>query len=169
MSHLILIGLRGSGKTTVGRGLAPRLGLPHIDLDEAIVARVGMSIPKMIYEHGWEYFRDQETLALVEATSGTSVVLSTGGGAISRPYNRELLKRSGLCIWLQASAQTHCDRIRGLQGRPPLTTRSTLLEEIEQLLEERHALYQEVAHLTVNTECLSPDEVIEQILHLQVV
>ncbi|MFZ4100301.1 MAG: shikimate kinase, partial [Chlamydiia bacterium] len=95
MSHLILIGLRGSGKTTVGRGLAPRLGLPHIDLDESIVARTAMSIPKLVYEHGWEYFRDQETHALVEATSGPPAVLSTGGGAILRPYNRDVLKQSG--------------------------------------------------------------------------
>lgn len=121
--HIILVGLPGSGKSTLGSGLALKLGLGFKDLDAALVGRLGMSIPEVFSQRGEEYFREQEALCLREILSGPEkVVLATGGGAPCFHDNMELIVRSGISIYLEVPFPELAQRLlaAGVSKRPLL-------------------------------------------------
>ncbi|MFO1021301.1 MAG: shikimate kinase [Planctomycetales bacterium] len=103
--NLILIGYRGSGKTSVGRELSRRLGWPCIDADDLIEARAGCSIREMFETRGEPYFRDLEEEVVAEILRGNSQIISPGGGAILRETTRARMRASGPVVWLQGSAE----------------------------------------------------------------
>jgi shikimate kinase len=166
--RLYLIGLRGSGKTTVGRLLADRLGWAFADADEEIETLATQSIAELFDAVGLEGFRDRETELLRELALRQNHVIATGGGCIVRVENRELLRATGTTIWLTGEPHSLWPRVQrdsqSATRRPSLTNLSAL-EEIERLSQEREPLYREVADLTVATDGRSPDEVVSAIVN----
>ena len=143
----VLIGLMGSGKSSIGRRLAKTLKLKLIDLDDYIVAQAGMSIPDIFAERGEDGFRDMETAAL-RAVLGRSAVIASGGGVVMREENRALLKEHTPVIWLKASPEFLAERIDGDSNRPLIAEGDTL-SRLQQLAELRYPLYEECADFTL--------------------
>ena len=148
--RLALVGLPGSGKSTVGRHLARRLGLPFADSDHAIEQRIGCSIREYFESHGEAAFRDIEESVIRELTQGDSGVLATGGGAVLRPSNRQRLHQTGHVIYLRSAPEEVFRRLRHDAHRPLLQVPDPLAR-LRSLYEERDAFYRETAHFTIET------------------
>ncbi|WP_455241938.1 shikimate kinase [Petrachloros mirabilis] len=164
--NLILIGYRGTGKSTVGKVLAKRLDRELISTDKEIVKRAGRSIPEIVQEKGWEYFRDLESDVCRDLAGRDNLVIDTGGGAILRQGNVEALKRNGTLFWLTASVDTIAGRIGGDTQRPSLTGAKSFVEEIEEVLRERTPKYQAAADHVLSTEGQSIQQLATIILGL---
>lgn len=156
--HLVLIGYRGTGKSTVATLLGECLGRPVARLDEEIARRAGRSIPEIVAEKGWEHFRDLESAALATAIAGADAIIDAGGGAVLRPENAALLAKNGFCIWLKADVETIAARIGGDANRPSLTGKG-LVEEIAEVLAAREPLYRAAADLVLSTDGRTPEEI----------
>ncbi|WP_454692606.1 shikimate kinase [Achromobacter aloeverae] len=144
--------MMGSGKTTIGRGLARTLGREFVDLDHELESRCGVRIPVIFEIEGEEGFRKREAATLERCVTRRNIVLATGGGAILAEGNRKLLHEQGIVIYLSASVDELFRRTARDRNRPLLRTadpRGTLRD----LLQKREPLYREVAHLTVETGC----------------
>ncbi len=163
---IVLVGYRGSGKTTLGRLLAGRLRMPFIDLDETVVNRAGMTI-KQIFDRGGEaMFRRFESAALVEILAQPGHVLSLGGGAILATENRGALLRSGHhVVYLRANPAELHRRIMGdpatAANRPNLTGLGGGIAEIESLLARRDPLYREVMSCEVDVTEKTPSQLLD--------
>ncbi|MBV9122463.1 MAG: shikimate kinase [Planctomycetes bacterium] len=163
---IFLIGYRGTGKTTVGRLLAQRLGWNWIDADEALEARHGRSIRRIFAEEGESGFRDKEAALVAELGHGSQQVIATGGGVVLRPENRRSLRQAGFVVWLTADVDTLWQRLQGdettPERRPALTVGGRA--EIEELLRVREPLYRACAHVVVDTTRQTSEEVADRIL-----
>jgi shikimate kinase len=146
----ILIGMPGSGKTTVGRQLARRLGLPFIDSDQEIEQRIRCPIRAFFEREGEAAFRDVEESVLQELTQGAAGVLATGGGAVLRPSNRERLRAGGQVIYLRSTTEELFRRVRHDSNRPLLQVADPMAR-LRSLYEERDPLYRETAHFAIET------------------
>ncbi len=164
--RIILIGFRGAGKTTVGQGLAQRLGWPFWDLDELIEKKEGCNIKEMVEQKGWDYFRKKEREYLEELGKLEGVVIALGGGAVIHQEAMDRLKEDSLIIYLKTPPEVLAKRIQGdkksVSQRPSLT-HLPLLEEVKKLLQERSPLYEKFAHLVVNSEKKDIIDLIEEI------
>ncbi|URA09728.1 shikimate kinase [Thermospira aquatica] len=160
---IVLIGYRGSGKTTIGKHLATALNVPFIDTDHLIVSQAGMSIPEIFHKEGESGFRLRESRALKEALMLGRGVISTGGGIVLRPENRILIRTADLVVYLTAPVSILAERIRGDKNRPALTNLS-LEEEIHTLLKERSPLYEELADLKIDTSTIDVNQAVAIIL-----
>lgn len=153
--NIYLIGYRCTGKTTLGRELARELALKFVDMDDLLVAKAGQSISELVAEKGWPYFRSQERALLKRLADNGPLVVGTGGGIIIDPDNAERMRATGKVVWLQCSSDTITHRIQGdartREMRPALTDKG-LLEEIESVLQERMPLYQDAAHIALDTD-----------------
>ena len=167
--HIYLTGYRGSGKTSVGVLIAKELHLPLIDLDEKIEADAGKPISEIFREGGEPMFRNLESEALREVSAGAPSVISLGGGAIIREENRDRIRESGICLWLDGAAESLARRIRGDQStaerRPSLTSHG-LIDEIAILLRQRRPWYREVATAKIDTTDKSIDQVAAEAIEL---
>jgi shikimate kinase len=141
----VLVGLPGSGKSTVGRHLARKLNLPFIDSDHAIEQRLGCSIREFFEVEGEERFRDIESEVVDQLTQGADGVLSTGGGTVIRPLNRERLRARGVVFYLRTSPEDVFRRLRHDQSRPLLQVADPLVR-LRELFEVRDPLYTQTAH-----------------------
>lgn len=148
----------GSGKSTVGRQVAAGLDFEFVDTDEMIVAEAGKDIPEIFSAHGEEHFRDLETAILRSLLDRAGLVISTGGGIILRPENREMLGDLGFIVWLDAAEDTIAERVSRNENRPLVRTGNPL-ETVRRLLRERLPLYQSTSNLAVRTDDLSVDEI----------
>jgi shikimate dehydrogenase len=160
--NIVLIGMRGSGKTAVGKILAQRLGRELIEMDELIAEKAGLSIPQIVKEHGWEGFRDLEAELTAEVSGRDNIINATGGGVVIREPNVSRLKQNGLVVWLTASIDTLLERIGDDDQRPSLTGKSRR-EDMEITLAERQPLYRKAADITIDTEGKTPEAVAETI------
>lgn len=150
VAHIAFVGLPGSGKSTVGRQLARRLGWPFLDTDQVIEKRLGLSIREFFEREGEEPFRDLEQAVIDELTAGEPCVLATGGGAVLRPANREHLKQRSHAIYLHSSPEDVFRRLRHDQNRPLLQVADPLAR-LRDLYALRDSLYRESARLVVET------------------
>jgi shikimate kinase/3-dehydroquinate synthase len=164
MRHLYLIGNMGSGKTTVGKRVAERLGLPFYDLDQRIEQATGLTIAELFAQQGEARFRDLESRALAEIACLPQGVVATGGGVVLRETNRVLMRRTGWVIYLRASPDTLWRRLKHATDRPLLRTESPY-ETLRAIVQARESLYQE-ADWVIETDALSPEEVAEAIARL---
>ena len=162
--NVVLIGYRGTGKSTVGKLVAARLGRVLVSTDAEIVKLVGQSIPEIVEQHGWEYFRDLETKICQDLAGRNGVVIDTGGGAILRSQNAEGLKRTGKLFWLTAPVESIAKRIGADTQRPSLTGTKSFLDEIQDVLRERTPKYQAAADYTIETNGKSATQVADEIL-----
>jgi shikimate kinase len=145
-----LVGLPGSGKSTVGRQLARRLQLPFVDSDHAIETKLGCSIREYFEREGEERFRDVEASVIDELTAQHTGVLSTGGGSVLRSANRENLKRRGQVVYLKSSPDELFRRLRHDMNRPLLQVADPLAR-LRDLFSIRDPLYRETAHFILET------------------
>jgi len=146
-----LVGMPGSGKTTVGRQLAHRLGVSFIDLDHRLEQHLGTSIRQFFETEGEARFRDIEAQLLADvAQQPGGMVLSTGGGAVLRPENREVLRRFGNVLYLRALPEEIYKRVRRDRNRPLLQV-SNPMEKLRELYATRDPLYRETAHYVIET------------------
>jgi shikimate kinase len=155
--NLVLIGYRGTGKSTVARLLAARTGWPVITLDEEIVREAGLSIPEIVERFGWPRFRELEREQVARAAAGSRRILDCGGGVVEDPRNVEALRETGFCVLLTADQDTIARRIGGDANRPSLTGRS-IVDEIAEKLAQRGPLYAAAADLVVATDHDPPAE-----------
>jgi len=162
--NLVLIGYRGTGKSSVGHLLAQRLGWDLISSDAEIVKRAGLSIPEIVKESGWDHFRDVETEVCREVAARDRVIIDTGGGIILRQQNVDCLKANGLLFWLTAEAPTIARRIGGDTQRPSLTGAKSFTDEIVEVLQARLPKYQAAADHVITTDRLAPGQVADAIL-----
>ncbi len=161
--HISLVGMMGSGKTSIGRLVAKYLDWPFLDADAVLVERVGCSIADMFSDRGEQWFRDTESEVLSElAQSLVPSVLSVGGGAVLRQSNRDVLRRASLVIWLRASPETLIERIGSQVGRPLLAEDPQ--GRIRRLTEERSAIYLDGAHEVIDVDDLRMHQVAELIV-----
>lgn len=163
-SNIVLIGMRGSGKSTVAKLLAEKLGFAILELDEMLVEKVGKNIPKIVEDFGWDYFRDKESEIVEDVSDFKNVIISTGGGVVTRPKNIENLRRKGVLIFLKASPKTLVDRISGDENRPALTDEDDELVEMKNIWNERKDLYKNTADFVVDVETVTVEKVAKEIL-----
>lgn len=147
---LVLVGLPGSGKTTVGRQLARRLHLPFVDSDHAIEQRLGCTIREYFEREGEDRFRDLESEVLADLCQHHQGVLSTGGGSVLRPINRERLREKAQVFYLRSSPEEVFRRLRNDQNRPLLQVADPQAR-LRELFEVRDPLYREAAHYVIET------------------
>lgn len=166
LMNIVLIGYRGTGKTTVGHILAKRLGMRYVGLDAEIVRRTGKSIPEIVGEQGWEGFRNLESEVVRETSGMDGCILDTGGGVILRDENVTRLRSNGIIFWLQASVDDILNRIRNDTQRPSLTGNRTFTEEVKDVLAERLPKYAAAADYSVNTSNVSAQEAAALIIQL---
>jgi shikimate kinase len=164
--NIVLIGYRGTGKSTVGRLLAARLGREFVSTDAEIVKRAQRTIPEIVAQQGWDYFRDLESDICRELASRDHLVIDTGGGAILRAQNLETLKKNGIVFWLTASVETIAKRIGGDNQRPSLTGNKSFVDEIQDVLRERTPKYHAAADHSIATDDRSINQLVETILTL---
>jgi shikimate kinase len=165
--NVVLIGYRGTGKTTVAQQLALRLGWDWVDADVEIELRAGKSIASIFADDGEQTFRDLESQVLAATIGRARIVLAAGGGVVLRDDNRRLLGTAGKVVWLQADVATILARVAGDQttaGRRPQLTTAGGESEVRQLLAQRTPLYHELADLEIDTEGRTPAEIVEEIV-----
>lgn len=161
--NIILVGLMGAGKTTVGRALAKKLNRRFIDSDHEIEARTGASIPLIFEIEGEEGFRQREAEVIRDLTAQQGIILATGGGAILRPENRECLKAGGVVIYLRASIANILQRTSHDKSRPLLQTADPRAR-LEELSRVREPLYLEVADMVIETGRPNVQSLVQTIL-----
>src|SRR6202035_285263 len=137
---IVLVGMMGAGKSTIGRRLSVRLRLPFLDADTEIEAAAGMSIPDIFETHGEPHFRDGEARVIARLLDGGPTVLATGGGAFMSEDTRNRIRDKAVSIWLKADADIIMKRVKRRADRPLLQTPDPLAT-VGRLIEEREAVY----------------------------
>jgi len=153
--RLILIGPMGSGKTTVGKALAHRLGLTFVDVDEAIEARCGVEVDRIFEVEGEAGFRKRETQMIAELTLLENVVIATGGGSVLSEENRKLLQTRGTTVWLKTSVHQQLRRLAKDKRRPLLRTPDRR-QRLEAMAKLRDPLYHSCADIIVQSANIAP-------------
>lgn len=159
-------GARASGKTTMGGLLARELGLPFIDTDIHMLEKGGLTVAQVVEKEGWEGFRRRESAALREVTA-PGLVIATGGGMILDPDNRAYMRAHGVVLYLQAPPEVLAARLTADPDhalRPSLTGK-TIVEEMADVLEQRSALYEGVAHHIIDASP-SIEDVLAQVIEV---
>jgi shikimate kinase len=160
---IVLIGMMGAGKSSVGRCLQRRTGLGRIDIDETVAAEFGIPITEIFATHSEEKFREAETNALRKLAPDRPVIIVTGGGIILRAENVALLKRLGTVVWLTADEETLFERASRRNDRP-LLQKENPRKIFAELFSKRDPLYTAAADFKVDTSTKTHDEVAEMIL-----
>ncbi|MBN2008817.1 shikimate kinase [candidate division KSB1 bacterium] len=164
--NIVLIGMRGSGKTTIGVLLASKLHREFIPMDAMIVYDAGMTIPEIVEHYGWDHFRSVETKVTKRVAQLKSTVNATGGGVILRQENIDALRRTGVVIWLRVSVDNTLKRIGEDPNRPSLTGKASRMDDMLATLQEREPLYTKAAHYIIDTEGKTQDEIADEIVAL---
>jgi shikimate kinase len=161
-TSIVLVGMMGAGKSTIGRLLAEAIGFEFIDADRELEARSGVSIPTIFEIEGEDGFRRRETVLLDDLSQRPRIVLATGGGAVLDEQTRQRLRERALVIYLRATADEVHRRTRRDKSRPLLQADNPR-ERIEQLLAEREPLYAQTAHLSFQSAAANPKRLVERL------
>ena len=153
---IVLVGMMGAGKSSIGRRLASRLGIPFIDADTEIESAAGMTIPEIFEKHGEPYFRAGEARVIARLLDNGPQVLATGGGAVMDPQTRALIGQKGISIWLKADIDVLLKRTKRRNDRP-------LVEKIKDLLPVREPIYAQ-ADIIIQSRDEPHDTIIDEIM-----
>jgi shikimate kinase len=161
--HVLLIGMMGTGKTSMGRRLADRLAAPFVDSDVELVKQAGMTVTEYFAQFGEPAFRELESTVIAEICARTNRhVIAFGGGAVMSPTNREVIRTAGTVVWLRATPETIIHRVGDARTRP------LLREDPEGLVRKydavRRPIYAETAHVTVDVDGQTPRAVVDACL-----
>lgn len=148
--NIVLTGLRGSGKSKIGRLLSKKLGYDFVDIDLKIEEQEHKTITKIVELRGWEYFRAVESKIAKETAKLDNTVIATGGGTILDRENEKALKKNGKIVYLYRKPEDCVHWIQKSHHRPPLTNKETLEEEMKELYSQRNSRYCESASLIFN-------------------
>jgi shikimate kinase len=159
---IVLVGLMGAGKSSIGRRLAARLGVPFVDTDNEIEASAGCSISEIFARHGEAAFRDGERRVIARLLNMPAQVMATGGGAFMDPVTREAIRRHGVSVWLRAELDVLVRRCARRGGRP-LLDQGDPSAVLAKLMEERYPVYAQ-ADIVVDSSDGPHDAVVESIL-----
>ncbi|WP_245293299.1 shikimate kinase [Mongoliimonas terrestris] len=159
---IVLVGMMGAGKTSVGKRLAIRLGLPFVDADHAIEAAANKTIPEIFAEHGEAYFRAGERRVIARLLRERQQVIATGGGAFMDPETRRAIAAAGVSVWLKADVAVLFERVKRRSNRPLLQTADPE-GTLRRLVEDRYPVYA-LADLTVPSHDVPHDQVVEAVL-----
>jgi shikimate kinase len=159
---VVLVGMMGAGKSTIGRRLAARLRLPFLDADIEIEAAASMSIPDIFATHGEPYFRDGEARVIARLLDNGPAVIATGGGAFMREETRNRIRDKAVSIWLKADADVIMKRVKRRADRPLLQTEDPAAT-VSRLLEAREPVYQ-MADLTIWSRDVPHDRIVDECL-----
>ncbi len=162
--NIVLIGLMGSGKSSVGRCIAQKTGREFLDTDDLIIEKAGKPISRIFEDDGEPVFRDMESEAVLEASQKQGCIISTGGGAVLRDENIENLKKTGVLFFLQARPETLYERVKDDDSRP-LLRGDDPVSILRRILIAREPFYGQ-ADFRVDTEDLSLEQVCDEILRL---
>lgn len=162
--NIVLIGYRGTGKSTVARLLGKRLRRRVLSTDAEVIAQANLPIPQIVEQFGWDHFRNLESAVCQTLTDQNELVVDTGGGVILRKENVAALKVNGVIVWLTAKVPTIASRIRRGTDRPSLSGTKTFVEEIEDILTTREPQYKKAADYVIPTDESSPDQVANLIM-----
>src|SRR5436309_3052076 len=157
---IVLVGMMGAGKSTIGRRLGARLRLPFLDADAEIEAAAGMSIPDIFESHGEPHFRDGEARVIARLLETGPSILATGGGAFMREETRNRIRDKAVSIWLKADADTILKRVKRRVDRPLLQTADPAAT-IGRLIDERHPVYQ-LADITIGSREVLHEKIVEE-------
>ena len=158
MKNIILTGLRGTGKTSLGRLLAARLCRPFFDTDLLIEQRVGESIRRYVTRLGWDAFREVEHQVICDVARQREAVISTGGGALTYERNARVLKPTGVIVLLAADPAALARRLERSYARPPLTAEKSLEAEMRTVWTAREPLYRNVCDVVFGVDAETADE-----------
>jgi shikimate kinase len=153
---IVLVGMMGAGKSSIGRRLASRLGIPFVDADTEIESAAGMTIPEIFEKHGEPYFRAGEARVIARLLDNGPQVLATGGGAVMDQSTRDLIHIKGISVWLKADLDVLMKRTKRRNDRP-------LAEKIKDLLPAREPLYA-LADITVQSRDEPHDTIVDEII-----
>lgn len=162
--NIVLVGLSGSGKTTIGNILSRFSSYSFVDTDEIIVKQQNRSINEIFADNGEEYFRDLETQVTKEVSDKDCQIISTGGGVVLRDENLKNLKQNGVVFYLKTSVETLLKRLAGDTTRPLLKT-DDVKKKLEHMLKIRNSLY-EKADVVIETDKMSAEETAKEILRI---
>ncbi len=153
---IVLVGMMGAGKSSIGRRLSIRLGIPFVDADTEIENAAGMTISEIFAMHGEPYFRAGEARVIARLLDGEAGVLATGGGAVMDPHTRDLIAEKGISIWLNADIDVLIKRTKRRSDRP-------LVDKIKDLLPQREPLYA-LADITIHSRDEPHDNIVDDIV-----
>jgi shikimate kinase len=163
MKNIVLIGFMATGKTTVGKRLASRLGLDFMDTDAEIEKVTGKTVSEIFSCHGVVRFRSEETLIIKKISAGQGRVIATGGGVVLDPENIAVLRQNGVLFRLVAAPEVIVRRVEKKRTRP-LLNQGDIRETVARLMEERDEIYHKAADYTVDTGSLNKDEAVDRII-----
>jgi shikimate kinase len=155
---IVLVGMMGAGKSSIGRRLAARLGIPFVDADAEIESAAGMTIPEIFEKHGEPYFRNGEARVIARLLDDGPQVLATGGGAVMTQQTRDLIQVKGVSVWLKADAEVLMKRTKRRNDRP-------LAEKIKDLLPQREPVYAQ-SDIVVQSRDEPHDAIVDEIIDL---
>ncbi len=162
--NIVLIGMRGSGKTTVGRLLSEKTGFKFVECDKLLEQSAGETIPEFVAKDGWPKFRDLESKIINDVSENDNTIISTGGGVVEKQENINNLKRNGLLIWLHAEVEILYARIRKNRNRPLLTSAKFMRGDLKAVFKKRKTLYAESADQIIDVSNKGIAQIADEII-----